>query len=521
MKPFPLRFLPFRVARYLGTYHRRSAATCAAAFLCVFFLALPASRAQVAPVCSPNGPAPLSGSTGAQGVLDPTNANSAAGLVWPAGAVTASISMDTGVVSFFDATPASLGSASLPGVGGVPAFPTGILNFISVHLTPGTTVAFTTSVLGFAPPVIILSCQDVVLDAGSSLTATASLASGPLPGDFLGGLGPGVSGGGAAGFGPRTGSLPAAGSLYPAIGGGGGSGGTTQAGNGGAGGPAIIISADQRITLNGSVNAAGLAGSSSGAQGGAGGSVRLASLLVEGSGTVNTNAGADSDSVVRSPAGPVEVQAFLEDDFAGTATTTPIRGSAPVQPVPSNLPLITIESLCDCSLSSTGSLTTPDYPTLNVTVSTAQVVVPVPVFTQNVPDGTILLFRAVGTDGSVSSNSAAVSSSLASANLTLNAGIIYQIVVTPNTPFPSLVLDPAPGFEVARSTSESQSAKLNRQSAPSPDAAVKPVDMVRAEQWMKAFAMPVEIASNSSATAGEASGGSGNVHSSNLIGSLR
>src|ERR1017187_172303 len=66
--------------------------------------------------CSPTSPAPISGSTGVQGVLDPTNTNSSLGLVWPAGAVQAQIAMDTGLVTFYNSTNSQVGTASLPGV---------------------------------------------------------------------------------------------------------------------------------------------------------------------------------------------------------------------------------------------------------------------------------------------------------------------------------------------------------------------------------------------------------------------
>jgi hypothetical protein len=274
-----------------------------------------------------------------------------------------------------------------------------------------------------------------------------------------------------------------------------------------------LLSAAQRITLNGTINANGLkAGVGFGtSQGGAGGSVRLAGLLVEGAGTVTTSAGADSDNVVRSPSGPVEVQAFLQDLFAGTATTNPIRGNAPVQPIPANLPLISLDQVNAPALSfqqfgmlNKGSLTNPDV--LLPPISTAQVVVTISASTQNILDGTILVFRAVGTDGSVSTATSSVSSAAAAANLNFNAGATYQIVVTSNTPFPSQVLNPAQGIELSRITPESRSAMLNENAAHALDRIAQPGDSALAEQWMKAFGMPVEMASNTN----QASGGAGN-----------
>ena len=86
-----------------------------------------------------------------------------------------------------------------------------------------------------------------------------------------------------------------------------------------------------------------------------------------------------------------------------------------------------------------------------------------------------------------------------------------------NTQFPSLVLDPAQGIELSRITPDSRSAELNRKEILTPDEIAKPSDLVLAEQWMKAFGIPVEMASNTS----QDPGGSGNGDSSNLIGSLR
>ena len=57
--------------------------------------------------CSPTSPAPISGSTGVLGVLDPTNTtvtdpSQTNGLAWPPGTTLAFIAMDTGLVSFYN-----------------------------------------------------------------------------------------------------------------------------------------------------------------------------------------------------------------------------------------------------------------------------------------------------------------------------------------------------------------------------------------------------------------------------------
>ena len=449
-------------------------------------------------VCSAGNPAPISGSTGAQGVFDPANTDTNQGLVWPAGTIQANLTMDTGLVAFIG-NAGAIGSATLPGAAGNPAFPNGILNFTAVHLPPGITVNFAADVNGLPPPVILLSCQDVILDANSTIMVDTS-GNGPIPGAFLGANGSNQSGLTPAGFGPRAGALPATGSLYPAIGGAGGNGGAATT-VGGSGGPAFVISAAQRVTLNGTINASGLAGIGAGnvAQGGAGGSVRLEGLLVEGAGTVVTSGGADSDNQVRSPAGPVEIQAFLQDLFSGTMTTTPIRGNLPVQPIPNNLPTINIAQVNtttpafqQAGFSNTGSLAIPDV-TL-ATPTAAQLGVDVAIAATSVPDGTFLAVRAVGTDGSASTASVAVSQAAALAHLTLNAGTTYQVVVTSSTPFASSRQKPQPAESAASRGPAGQillTAGSNKASA-----TIKSIAQNRdgsiaehsiADQWMKAF----------------------------------
>ena len=449
-----------------------------------------ASLAQTA--CSNLTPAPLSGSTGAQGTLDSTT--------WPVGAVQARIAMDTGLVTFLDANVATVGTQQLPGTAVNTPVPGGVLNFLNVHLTSGATVTFTAGFSGLPPAVTLLSCQDVVLDAGSSMGATAALVRGSQPGGFLGGPGS-FSLAGGAGFGPRSGSLPAPGSLYPAVGGGGGNGGATNLDvsipSGGGGGPAFVIIATQRVTLNGTIGATGLNASLSqivAAQGGGGGAVRIEGLLVEGTGVIDTSGGLDAAFSVRSPAGPVEVQAFLQDLFTGSATTSPIRGNAPMLPAPTNLPTILITQLnTTTNFGNTGSLTLPDT-TLPVPTS-SQVPVTVTMQTQGVPDGTVLAVRAVSTFGNASNATAAVSQNIATAQLTLNANSTYQIVATPTI-----------AFAVARTLPEANVSglrEIERNLRPPEKNAQEPAAVV-ASQWMKAFGVSPEMAEKAAKRASEA-----------------
>lgn len=201
--------------------------------------------------------------------------------------------------------------------------------------------------------------------------------------------------------------------------------------------------------MNGLISADGSSplASATAAQGGAGGSVRLAAVLVEGDGIIDTSGGADADGVVRSAAGPIEIQAFLQDLFTGTATTTPIRGNPVAAPLPDNLPTIDITGVsisvieyCNSACPNTGSLSTPD---VSFPPASSPVIVTVKASTTGVPNGTSLTFRAVGTNGAASTATVAVGGpecpvpgpTIACTNLTLNPGATYQIVVYPSTAF--------------------------------------------------------------------------------------
>ena len=235
--------------------------------------------------------------------------------------------------------------------------------------------------------------------------------------------------------------------------------------------------------------------------------MRLAGLLVEGAGEINTSGCADSDGVLRSPAGPIEVQAFLQDLFTGPTTTTPIRGNLPVQPIPANLPQITLTQVDAASplfqqigFTNTGSLVTPDV-TFPVPPA-AQVVVDLSMTTQLVPDGTSLTVRAVATDGTAATVVVPVSLSSAVAQLTLNAGTTYQIVVTPSTPFAlsrripnALELagrrDPASTLGL-RSKIESKLESTAEEMLAAGASAAKIRERQIAEQWLKAFGVSTE-----------------------------
>jgi len=146
-------------------------------------------------------------------VLDPSNTippnQPEGGLIWPATAVGAGIFLDTGQVFFVDAGNQLVGSATLPGVSGnFPAFPDGKLNFSRVRISTGKFVTIAanavpdaafTAFLGVPPPAIVLSCQDVILEADSALAVGVGVTGAPFfiatdapsifPGAFPGGGG--------------------------------------------------------------------------------------------------------------------------------------------------------------------------------------------------------------------------------------------------------------------------------------------------------------------------------------------
>ena len=88
-----------------------------------------------------------------------------------------------------------------------------------------------------------------------------------------------------------------------------------------------LRTAAQLVTIDGTIYAVGTNAvpGNAGAQGGGGGSVRVAGTLVEGTGVIDTSGGTGA---VDGADGPIEIQAFVEDVFAGTATGTTRSTSA-------------------------------------------------------------------------------------------------------------------------------------------------------------------------------------------------
>ena len=202
--------------------------------------------------------------------------------------------------------------------------PDGVLNYRSLQIASGVTVTFTRNARNTS--VYILSQGDVVVNgsidvSGARATANAGGVGGPggfdggspgfgdetPPGNGFGpgggGAGrnscsalPGVAGGGSFGTrgpGPSAGDSYGTSLLLPMVGGSGGGGGVGATTGGGGGGGAILLASNTRIQVSGSILATG---GSAGfcLNGGSGGAIRLVSMVVAGSGSLNVNEGGGS-----------------------------------------------------------------------------------------------------------------------------------------------------------------------------------------------------------------------------------
>jgi len=199
--------------------------------------------------------------------------------------------------------------------------PDGKLHFRSLTVNSGVTLNFNRNPRN--TPVFILSQTEVVVngtinvDGGTRTVNTGGLGG---PGGFDGGkpgfgtevppgFGYGPGGGtpgnntscsgtdrptagsyGTAGFGASSSNVYGNTLLIPLVGGSGGGGGQGANSGGGGGGGAILIAANTRVAVTGSVLArGGLGGNCDNA--GSGGAIRLVSFKVEGAGTLNADGG--------------------------------------------------------------------------------------------------------------------------------------------------------------------------------------------------------------------------------------
>ena len=222
----------------------------------------------------------------------------------------------------------SLGDVVLAASTNIVLPPDGVLHFASLRVESGVTVTFTRNARN--TPVYLLSQGDVVVDgsinvSGSRRTANAGGVGGP--GGFDGGspgfgaetppgngYGPGGGEGGFAGCcdtpdvagggafatrrnDPNSGATYGNPFLLPMIGGSGGGGGGGAFGGGGGGGGAILIAANTRISVAGSVVAnGGDIGDGFSINAGSGGAIRLVSTVVEGAGSLQVFGGPNAGS---------------------------------------------------------------------------------------------------------------------------------------------------------------------------------------------------------------------------------
>jgi hypothetical protein len=181
-----------------------------------------------------------------------------------------------------------------------------VFKYSSVNIAPETAVYFKNHPSG--APVVWLVQEGVTIAGTISLNGAGSgydlTFSTPGPGGFRGGRGRGVNSEGSAGLGPGGGdyvpdsgvgaggsyATPGLGNsgptygnerILPLIGGSGGAGCGTSASSGGAGGGAILIAANNTISVAGSILAN--SGSPSNGGGGSGGGIRFIAGAVNGS----------------------------------------------------------------------------------------------------------------------------------------------------------------------------------------------------------------------------------------------
>ena len=196
----------------------------------------------------------------------------------------------------------------------------GKLHFKNLTVNSGVTLSFNRNARN--TPVFILSQSNVVVDGtinvdGGDRSANTGGLGGPggfdggkpgfgaeVPPGFGYGPGGGVAGNNSGCGGtdrPQNGSYGTLGFsatngiygntlLIPLVGGSGGGGGQGSATGGGGGGGAVLIAANTRIAIGGTVSARGALGGACD-NAGSGGAIRLVSFRVEGSGTLTTQGG--------------------------------------------------------------------------------------------------------------------------------------------------------------------------------------------------------------------------------------
>ena len=221
--------------------------------------------------------------------------------------------------------------------------PAGIYHYTSVNISNGVTVTFIPN--GNNTPVVWMVQSNCVINGTVDVSGTGANgaifgASGPGGyrggnGGPTGGDGQGPGGGvaiGIGGYGGRyaTGFSPYGNQfLVPLLGGSGGGGATNYLFGGGGGGGAILIAASGQLLLGGAVNArGGKDGSSFGniAGGGSGGGVRIVAAGIGGNGSVNADGGSGWSS---GGLGRVRFDVF-DNNFSGVVTGVFTHGFQPI-----------------------------------------------------------------------------------------------------------------------------------------------------------------------------------------------
>jgi len=430
-----------------------------------FRLSTPAAALALAVVSGPVAAAFNSGSTGADGVFNPT--------------VTTTVTLPE----------------------------SGILNYTTVNIPAGVTVYFKKNTTN--TPVVLLASGNVTIAgsinvSGGGSTHVGAAGDGAIgddgipgvggPGGYAGGrggqpgqqgatgLGPGAGGygrvdpsysygylfgGGGAGFAnagnqsgynwtaPNNGGVAyGAASLLPLIGGSGGGGGmggsSFAASGGGGGGGALLIASSATLNIAGSIYADGGASGASAGQncgspggGGSGGAIRLIATTLAGNGTLSANYGSygsvsSCDNAYRGGNGSVGRIRLEAESITRTATSNPAHSFAAPGPV-------FISGMPTLKITSVAGQTVPDAPTgvgdvslpsttanpVNVTFATTGVPVGNTIkLTVTPANGTTTTATSPALSGDTSAATASVAISLPNGPSTLLATVTYTVVAS-------------------------------------------------------------------------------------------
>lgn len=371
----------------------------------------------------------------------------------------------------------------------------GVLNYTTVNIPSGVTVAFIKNSAN--TPVTVLASGDVTI-AGvvnvNGLDGVPESSTGPPlnvgasagPGGFVGGNGgmrgtddPGTTGqgpGGGPGCSQATcnnsptghGTYGAAASfvsLVPLFGGSGGggtransqSGQTIAGGSGGGGGGAIVIASSTKVTVAGSITANGGKGGMIGLNcsfnrvtgSGSGGAIRLVAPQILGAGTIEATPGIQPSCFYNaSHSGRIRLEANTLS-FAGVSTPGYASG-APTGVSPTSVPpLISAPSLRIASIAATAmppvptaSSTTPDV-TLPIGTSN---LVPVVLSANNIPVPTQFTIQVHSPSTSSpmltvtsGASSGVFASSTATANVTLTPSQVTVLIAYANFSIPPTI----------------------------------------------------------------------------------